>query len=95
MADFKTKALTWERAIRWAIDDKEMFGKSLLCEEGAETRYRITPTSDGAYSVDWEWTTPFSGKALAIGSVRCTARTIPAAAASITAEIVSAERASR
>ena len=94
MADFKAEVKTWERALRWGID-KGMFGESLLCEEGAETRYRITPTANGEYSVDWEWTNPFSGKALAIGSVRCTARTIPAAAASIAAEIISAGRARR
>lgn len=86
MADFQVEAMIWGRALRWAID-KGIFGESLLCEEGAETRYRITPAGDGGYSVDWEWSDPFTGRVIGGSCVHCTADTIPAAAADIAAAI--------
>ena len=86
MADFQIEVLIWERAIRWAIG-RNLLNESLLCEEGAETRYRITRTGDGVYSVDWEWSDPFTGWVITGGCVQCTADSIPAAAADIAAVI--------
>ncbi len=67
------EAARWERSLRWAVEGKR-FGERLLCEEGAETSFRLTETAGGAIAIDWEWATPLTGKVLAAG---CCCVTVP------------------
>ena len=62
------EAARWERSLRWAVEGAR-FGERLLCEEGAETSFRLTETADGSVAIDWEWANPLTDQVLAAGCV--------------------------